>query len=60
MRGEGREGCADHHADIVHEVLTAVTMTRINLDLLQRTVVVKRTTGVEQEVGIGDGVHATV
>ncbi len=54
------KGCADHHADVMHQGLAAVTAAGEDLDLLERTVVVEGDGGVEEEVGVGHGVHAAV
>ena len=54
------EGSTYHHADVVHQVFSAVFGIGIDLNLLQGAVLIQRTAGVEEEVRVADGVHATV
>ena len=44
----------------MHEVLARKTLARIDLDLLERAIVVERNGCVEQQVRVADGVHATM
>jgi hypothetical protein len=44
----------------MHKVFSAISDARIDLDLFEGSVIVKRTTGMEKEIGIAHRVHATV
>ena len=44
----------------MHQILAGKALARINLNLLQRAIIVKRYGGMEQQVAVADGVHTAV
>ena len=54
------KGSTDHHANVVHQLMSAVTLTFIQLNLLQAAVLVQRTRSVEQQVLVADAIHASM
>ena len=54
------EGRAHEHADIVKEVFSFVPFTWNHLHILERTIFVQRNRGMEEEISVADGLHATV
>ena len=54
------EGGTNLHAGIVHQVATAVFMTRIDFYLFQGTICIERTGSMEEQVVVEDGIHAAM